>query len=87
MAQIFFYLIVKPLSLLPIKVLYVLSDFLHLILYRMAGYRKTVVFNNLRNSFPDKSAKEIEEIASKFYHHFCDLIVESIRMFSIGQKN
>ncbi|MFM9944987.1 MAG: lysophospholipid acyltransferase family protein, partial [Bacteroidia bacterium] len=41
---------------------------------------------NLENSFPDKSKQEILKIEREFYSHFFDLIVESIRLFSIGEK-
>ncbi len=52
----------------------------------MSGYRKSVVLGNMRRSFPEKSEQEINELASKFYHHFCDLIIESIKSFSITEK-
>lgn len=41
---------------------------------------------NLKYSFPDKSEKERKKIAWKFYRHLCDLMVESIKMFSISKK-
>ncbi len=41
---------------------------------------------NLKNSFPNKSKKELNKIGFKFYKHLCDLIVESIKLFSISQK-
>jgi len=85
MTAIVYYLIIKPLSLLPLSILYVLSDGLYLIIYRMLGYRKKVVVNNLRNSFPERSEAEIQELCSRFYRHFCDLIVEVIRAFSISR--
>lgn len=40
--------------------------------------------NNLRNSFPEKSEKELKKIAQKFYRHLADLIVESIKLFTIS---
>ena len=55
-------------------------------IYYIFPYRKNVVFTNLRNSFPEKSEKEIEEIAKKFYHHLCDLILETIKSFTISEK-
>jgi Kdo2-lipid IVA lauroyltransferase/acyltransferase len=69
--------LLKALSFIPFSLLYLLSDFLYWWAYRIFGYRKKVVFKNLRNSFPEKSEKEIQQIASDFYAHFCDLIVES----------
>jgi KDO2-lipid IV(A) lauroyltransferase len=40
----------------------------------------------LLNSFPEKSIKEIKNIEREFYSHFCDLVIESIRLFSISEK-
>ena len=45
-------------SLLPLRVHYVLSDIIFLILYGLFGYRKKVVRENLRTSFPEKSEDE-----------------------------
>ncbi|MCB0608756.1 MAG: lipid A biosynthesis acyltransferase [Lewinellaceae bacterium] len=86
MNQLLYYLIIKPLSLLPLRVLYVFSDLLFVILYHIAGYRKKVVMTNLRNSFPEKGDAELKRIAAKFYHHFCDMMIESIRIFSIPEQ-
>ena len=86
MSRLLYYLVIKPLSWLPLNVLYVLSDFFYLVLYKGFKYRQVVVRDNLMNSFPGKSIKEIKEIERKFYSHFCDLIVESIRLFSISEK-
>jgi KDO2-lipid IV(A) lauroyltransferase len=70
------------LSLLPMGVLYVLSDFLYVLLYRIFGYRRRVVLENLRSSFPEKSEKEIQLIAKKFYHQFFDSFIETIKLLS-----
>jgi len=66
--------------------LYVLSDLLYLIMRCGLTYRKKVVFSNLSLAFPDKSHKEIRAIAWKFYRHFCDLLAESVRLFSISKE-
>jgi KDO2-lipid IV(A) lauroyltransferase len=50
----------------------------------MIGYRRKVVFNNLRNSFPEKTEQELTKIAKGFYHHLCDIVVESVK--SSGMK-
>jgi len=47
------------------------------------GYRKKVVFDNLRNAFPEKSEEEVKDIAYKFYRYFPDLLVESVKMATI----
>ncbi len=81
-----YYLVIIPISLLPFPVLYRVSDFLFFLLYRMLGYRKNVVLKNLTNSFPEKSKEEINKIAELFYRHFCDVIVESLKSFTITQE-
>ncbi|MCO6476259.1 MAG: lysophospholipid acyltransferase family protein, partial [Phaeodactylibacter sp.] len=68
---------------MPFWFLHRISDVLFLLFYYVVQYRKKVVLTNLKNSFPDKTAREIAGIAKKFYRHFCDLIIESIRLFSI----
>jgi Kdo2-lipid IVA lauroyltransferase/acyltransferase len=61
-----------------------MSDGLYFVLYNIVGYRKAVVFNNLKNSFPEKSTTEIEEIARKSYRNLADLILEGIKGFSMS---
>ncbi len=82
----FYYGILIPVSYLPYPVLYLLSDTLYVIIYRMIGYRKIVVFQNIANSFPEKSSEERQQIADDFYRHLCDLVVESIKTFTITEK-
>lgn len=86
MGKILFFLFIKPLSFLPFSILYRISDFFYLIVYYIFGYRKKVVFDNLKNSFPNKTEHEITIIAKGFYSHFCDLIIESIKMFGISKE-
>ncbi len=83
-SKILFYLVILPISKLPFWMLYLLSDFLYLVLYKIIGYRTKVVRQNLNNSFPDKSEKEIVALEAKFYSHLCDLVVESLKAFSIS---
>jgi len=42
-----------------------------------------VVFENLRNSFPEKTEKERRVIARKFFQHFCDMFIETIKVINI----
>ncbi len=74
------------LSLLKLWCLYFISDFLYLVIYQLIGYRTKVVRENLRNSFPEKSEIELISIEKKFYHHFFDLIIESIKSISITEN-
>ena len=77
---------IKLLSKLPLRALYFLSDIFYLLIYHLVGYRKKVVFQNLRNSFPEKSEREIQKIVKSFYRHFADLIVETVKAAGIGEK-
>ena len=83
-SKLLFYLVILPISKLPFGMLYLISDFLYLILYKIIGYRTKVVRSNLENSFPDKTSSEIKKIEAKFYSHLCDLVVESLKAFSIS---
>ena len=73
-------------SLLPMGVLYVFSDFFYVLIYHVIGYRKHVVFTNLKLSFPEKSDKELHTITKKFFRHFTDIFIESIKAFTISEK-
>jgi KDO2-lipid IV(A) lauroyltransferase len=81
-----YYLVIIPISLLPFPVLYGISNLLYVLFYYVIGYRKKVIYQNISNSFPEKSEKERIEICKKFYRHFCDLIVESLKTFTISEK-
>jgi len=71
-------------SLLPIRLLYVLSDISYVFTYYLSGYRKAVVQHNLRRAFPEKTDAERKEIERRFYRFFNDLLVECIKMGSIS---
>ncbi|WP_153799214.1 lysophospholipid acyltransferase family protein [Foetidibacter luteolus] len=74
------------LSVLPFPVLYLLADFAFFIVYRVTGYRKQIVLTNLRNSFPEKTEAEINDIARKFYGYLCDMFLETFVTLTISRK-
>ena len=78
--------LLKLKSLLPFSILYVLSDFTYLIVYYLIGYRKNVVRENLKRSFPGKTDRELLAREKKFYHHLCDLLFESMKMATISKE-
>jgi len=82
----FIYGLLYLLSLLPLRVLYLLSDFVYFIIYHVTGYRKKVVFYNLSVAFPEKTEKERELIAKKFYKNFTDNFIETVKFISAGKK-
>jgi KDO2-lipid IV(A) lauroyltransferase len=73
-------------TLLPLGILYLFSDILFLLLYYFPSYRRKVVTENLRNSFPEKSAKEIALIGRKFYRHLADLFIETLKLTHLNNK-
>lgn len=73
-------------SHLPFWMIYGISDFLYLLMRFIVKYRHKVITQNLRNAFPEKSEKEIARIINKYYRHFCDLMLESVKMYSMSEK-
>lgn len=73
-------------SLLPFRMLYLLSDVVYGFLYYVIKYRKDVVMNNLLIAFPEKTEKERIKIAKQFYHNLIDTFLESIKFISITPK-
>jgi KDO2-lipid IV(A) lauroyltransferase len=89
--QLLLFLLVYPIiwffSILPLPVLYKISDFLYYITYYLLGYRKKIVNSNLKTAFPDKSEKEIVRLQKKFYRHFIDIFIEMLKSFTISESN
>jgi len=85
-SKVIFYLIIKPISLLPYPIIYGISNIISFLFFYIIPYRKKTVTKNIKNSFPQKDKKELNTIARKFYTHLSDIIVESIKLFSITQK-
>lgn len=75
----FFYL----LSILPFPLLYLFSDLVFVLMYYVMGYRQKVVTQNLRNSFPEKSEKEILILRRKFFRYLSDLFLETFKTLTI----
>lgn len=70
-------------SIIPFSVLYYISDGLAFFLYRILRYRKKVVYQNLKNSFPNKTEGEIKSIMKKFYGNLADIILEGLKGYSV----
>lgn len=78
----FIYLI----SVLPFPIFYLVSDFFFVLMYHVLGYRKKVVYTNLKKSFPEKSHNELKKIEKQFYHYLCDLFLETFKTLTISKK-
>ncbi len=75
------------LSKLPFAFIYFLSDIFYFIVFYIIRYRKEVVLQNLKNSFPEKTLEEIKTIRKKYFRHFCDLTLESIKMIDLSNPD
>lgn len=69
-------------SLLPLRLLYVLADGLALFIYYVLRYRRKVVMDNLQIAFPEKTQAERSRIAIKFYRNFVDNFIETLKLLS-----
>jgi KDO2-lipid IV(A) lauroyltransferase len=74
-------------TLLPLNILYIFSDLLFILLYYFPSYRRKVVAENLRNSFPNKPENELALIEKKFYRHFTDLFIETLKLTHFSNEN
>lgn len=83
---ILFYPIIWLISILPFPVFYLVSDGVCFLTYRVIGYRKKTVRENLALALPHLSETERRNIEKKFYSHLCDMFLEMIKTLSISQK-
>lgn len=75
-----FYGINRLVTLLPLRVLYIFSDIVYLLLYYFPSYRRNVVAVNLKNSFPEKNEEELRCVEKKFYKHLADVFIETLKL-------
>jgi KDO2-lipid IV(A) lauroyltransferase len=66
--------------------MYRISDLIYFIIYYVLSYRKSIVLENLKNSFPEKSEDEIKVISKKFFRFFCDLMLETFKTLTMSEK-
>ena len=87
LTRLLFYLVLYPLSVLPLSILYLISFPLYLILRYLLSYRKTIIDNNLLRSFPNFDLKSVKRIRNQYYWHFSQLGVEMAKMITMSRKN
>lgn len=85
LTRLFYFILILPLSRLPFWSLYLISDGLYFIIYRALGYRKKVVRTNLERSLPHLDQSELRRTERLFYRHLSDIVVESIKGFTISE--
>ena len=76
----------KCLARLPWGVLYALSDVFYFVMRYLIRYRRKVVRQNIRDSFPDETPEFRKKTEKDFYHHFCDVAVELIKLLHISNE-
>jgi Kdo2-lipid IVA lauroyltransferase/acyltransferase len=76
----------RLLARIPLAGMYIISGVLFLLIYYVIGYRKKVVLDNLKHAFPEKTEEERKQTARRFYRHFSDLVLETIRMNRINKE-
>ncbi|TDJ31987.1 MAG: lipid A biosynthesis acyltransferase [Gammaproteobacteria bacterium] len=74
------------LARLPLRVLYVLSDILYVIMRHVWRYRRSIVQNNLRNAFPEQTPGELDAVEERFYRNFCDMFLETMKAGAISRE-
>jgi KDO2-lipid IV(A) lauroyltransferase len=78
----FLRLVAEIFRFVPFGAMYALSDGMAFLLFKIVGYRKKVVLENLRQAFPEKSEAEIRRIARLFYQNLTDTTLETVKYFS-----
>jgi KDO2-lipid IV(A) lauroyltransferase len=88
--QLLVFILVYPflwfISILPYRLFYWFSDGICFVVYRIVGYRKKVVRDNLELVFPEKSAQEIKALEIAFYKHFCDMFLEMVKTMNLSKE-
>lgn len=82
----FLYCVLKAIAILPLGILYCFADLLAFLAHRILKYRVKVVRKNLHNSFPEKSKKELRQIEYEFYRHLGSVIMETIKLLHVSNR-
>lgn len=80
------YPILLLISKLPFWLFYKVSDFICFIVYRIVGYRKQTVRDNLNLAFPEMASKQKRIIEKRFYSHMVDMFLEMVKSISISKE-
>ena len=72
LAFILLYPVFWFISVLPMRILFIISDVIYVIIYYIIGYRKKIVRHNLKLCFPEKSDKELLDLEKKSYQQCSD---------------
>lgn len=85
--KILFYLVLYPLSIIPLRILNILFYAFYLLITYVIKYRKKVTIENIRLSFPEKNEKEIYVLYKQYQFHLTQIAAEMLKMISMSRKN
>lgn len=74
------------LMLLPLPVLYFMADFFVWLARDILKYRRRIIAENLKNSFPEKTDSELRLIMNSYYLHMIDVFVETFKALTISRR-
>lgn len=82
------YYIIYPLSCvvgwLPYGIQRALADVVHFVLRQIVHYRRSVIRENLINSFPEMTPQQRLDIEKRFYYHLADIFIDTVIIASIS---
>ena len=78
--------VVYPLSLLPLRVLYLFADVTAWLARCVVHYRRGTVRRNIEEAFPDRDTKELRRIEKGFYHWLADYGVETLKLLTMSER-
>jgi len=85
-AYLFVYLFLWCVSILPFPLLYLISDIVYFLIYKVIRYRVKTVRYNLALALPHLTVKERKDVEKKFYQHLCDMFLEMIKTLTISEE-
>jgi Kdo2-lipid IVA lauroyltransferase/acyltransferase len=80
-----YYFMILPMSWLPLRVLYIVSDACYYIIYKGCKYRVKVVESNMKRALPHLTDQERQKTQDEFYSHLFDMVMESVKNFSMSK--
>lgn len=76
--------LLRPLSWLPFRALYMMSDVTAFTLRHIIRYRRKVVKTNLGAAFKGMHKRDLHRIEKKFYRNFTDSFFETAKLLNIS---
>jgi Kdo2-lipid IVA lauroyltransferase/acyltransferase len=68
----------RLIGLFPLFLQKCTGNLVYLIVRYIIRYRRKVILNNLRNSFPEKTSAETSQIANAYYRHIAFMMIENM---------